>query len=61
MLDKHIGKKVEIYEKLYHIASTTQLHRNKITGIVTAIDDKFIELDNKILINIKHIFLITVL
>lgn len=61
MLDKYIGKSVEIYEKMYNGISLLKMRGNKITGMVTAIDNNFIELDNKILINIKHIYVITVL
>ena len=61
MLDKYIGKNVEVLEKLYSTDSTIKMRGNKITGMVTAIDNNFIELDNKILINIKHIYIITIL
>ena len=59
----YLNKKVVVYEKLYGVASSTDLpvKRNRLNGILTNIyDDRFIELDNKILIAIDYIYKIEI-
>jgi len=65
MLEKYLNKEVVIEEKLYQYASTISQSgmakmsiatQNQISGIVTAMDDEFIELDNNMLITRKHIY-----
>jgi len=61
MLEKYLNKKVEIAEKYYTGASTLEGkwdngHLNKSVGVITGIDDNFIELDHNTLIAIKFIY-----
>lgn len=63
MLEKYLNKEVIIEEKLYEASSTLYfnrvagaMHQNKVEGIITAIDDEFIELDNKMLVARKFIY-----
>ena len=65
-MDTYLNKKVEICEKIFGAASSTyfliQENINKTVGIITNIyDNKFIELDNKILIAIDFIYKIEIL
>ena len=66
MLEKFLNKEVVIEEKLYATASTLSIskfqaptYQNKLEGIITAIDDEFIELDNNALVARKFIYRIT--
>lgn len=55
------NNKVKIYEKNYYVYSTGIGHRNVYEGIITnIIDDRFIELDRKILIAIDFIYMIEI-
>ena len=62
MLEKYLNKNVIIEEKLYgDLISTMASERGiytkyRIEGIITAIDDEFIELDNKMIIARKFIY-----
>jgi len=61
MLEKYKNQKVEVAEKYYNGPSTTESrlvngHLNKTVGVITGIDENFIELDNSILIAIKYIY-----
>lgn len=65
MLEKYLNKEVIIEEKLYQYASTisnegmakmTLACQNRISGVVTAIDNNFIELDNNSMINLNYIY-----
>ena len=65
-MDKYLNKKVEKKKKIFGAASSTyfliQENINKTVGIITNIyDNKFIELDNKILIAIDFIYKIEIL
>ena len=68
-MDNYLNKKVEIIEKSYASISSTFFGMgmkfgqkgptdfNKTVGVITKIwDDKFIELDNKILLNLNFIY-----
>lgn len=60
-MDKYLNKKVNVYEKLYNVLSSDSKkitwNYNICTGIITdVIDNRFIELDNRILISLDHIF-----
>ena len=59
LLEKYLNKKVIISEKLYNFSSTldgTMTNgRNFVKGVITAIDNDYIELDNNSLINAKYI------
>lgn len=54
MLEKYINKEVKIVTAIF---GTTVYDIEK--GIITAIDDNFIELNNKILISKQHVYRIT--
>lgn len=62
MLEKYLNKKVIIEEKLFEYPSTLRMKmapaitKNKTEGIITAIDDEFIEIDNKMIIAKKFIY-----
>jgi len=64
MLEKYLNKKVVIEEKQFQFSSTLvgktvttgMAALNKIEGIITAIDDEFIEIDNKMIIAKKFIY-----
>ena len=65
-MDHYLNKKVEIREKIFGVASSTyfivQENMNKTVGVITNIyDNKFIELDNKILIAIDFIYKIEII
>lgn len=64
MLDEYINKNVKITEKTYHGFSSHLLMGNgklaTLKGILTSVDDNFIELDNEILINRNHIYTIKI-
>lgn len=64
MLEKYINKNVIVIEKTYQGFSSKLLMGNKslatIKGILTSVDDNFIELDNEKLINRNHIYTIKV-
>ena len=66
MLEKFLNKNVVIEEKLFRYPSTlrggklaSDMTQNKIEGVVTAIDDEFVEIDNNMLISRKFIYRIT--
>jgi len=66
MLEKYLNKEVIIEEKLYKYPSTLLFRRtgpditqNKVEGTITAIDDEFVEVDNRMLISRKFIYRIT--
>lgn len=66
MLEKFLNKEVVIEEKIYNGPSTLYVNKmagivfqNKVEGIITAIDDEFVELDNNSLIARKFIYRIT--
>ena len=66
MLDKYINKKVEIAEKMFSYSSTIEGKLmngplNKTIGVITAVDDKFIEVDNNMLIAIDFIYRIKII
>ena len=65
MLKKYINKKVEITEKHYGgFCTRLMMGNDKLAttiGTITDVDDKFIEIDNEILININHIFRIKII
>ncbi len=65
LLEKYLNKKVIISEKLYNFSSTldgTMTNgRNFVKGVITAIDNDYIELDNNTLITIKFIYRIQVI
>ncbi len=64
MLEKYLNKKVVIEEKQFQFSSTVvgatvstgMAALNKIEGIITAIDNEFIEVDNKMIIARKFIY-----
>lgn len=62
-MNNYLNKRVEIREKLFSQSSTIINKKfNTIVGIVTNIyDNKFIELDNKILIALEYIYTIEVI
>lgn len=65
-MNNYLNKKVEIREKIFGVASSTyfivQENMNKTVGVITNIyDNKFIELDNKILIAIDFIYKIEII
>ena len=65
-MNNYLNKKVEIREKIFGAASSTffvvQENMNKTVGVITNIyDNKFIELDNKILIAIDFIYKIEII
>ena len=70
MLEKYLNKEVIIEEKLYNASSTVYTESgfaqrmsmgmtNVTEGILTAIENEYIELDNKMLIARKFIYRIT--
>ena len=64
-MNNYLNKKVEIREKVFTGVSSTNMPMNNIyntlVGLITNIyDDKFIELDNKILIAIDYIYKIEI-
>lgn len=65
MLEKYLNKEVIVEEKLYQYSSTISQSKmaqmaigtqNRTEGILTAIDDNFIELDHNQLIARNHIY-----
>ena len=57
----YLNKKVKIYEKAYHIYSTNKFNSSIYQGVITnIIDERFIELDNKVLISINFIYMIEI-
>ena len=54
MLEKYLNKEVELVTQVQGTALKVSYK-----GIITGIDDKFIELDNKSLISYKFIYRIT--
>ena len=63
MLEKYLNKEVIIEEKNYQFPSTVHVGhmtglatQNEIEGTITAIDDEFIEIDNKMIIARKFIY-----
>lgn len=64
-MNNYLSKKVAIREKLFEYSSTNIPLNNKYNttiGVITNIyDNKFIELDNKILIAIDYIYKIEIL
>lgn len=64
-MDNYLNKKVEIREKIFGAASSTHIPMsnkvNTLVGVITNIyANKFIELDNKILIAIDYIYKIEI-
>ena len=64
-MDNYLNKKVEIREKVFGGVSSTNIPMNNkfntLIGIITNIyDNKFIELDNKILIALDYIYKIEI-
>jgi len=64
-MNKYLNKKVMIYEKLFDSLSSDSKkitwNYNVCIGIITdVIDNKFIELDNKVLISIDYIYRIEI-
>ena len=64
-MNNYLNKKVEIREKVYGGVSSTIMPMNSkcntLVGIMTNIyDNKFIELDNKILLSIDYIYKIEI-
>ena len=60
-MKNYLNKKVEIREKVFGGVSSTNMPLNNglntIVGVITNIyDDKFIELDNKVLLAIDYIY-----
>ena len=64
-MNNYINKKVEISEKVFSsISSTSKLNSgfNTIVGTITNIyNNKFIELDNKLLISLDYIYKIEII
>ena len=64
MLENYINKNVIVTEKTYRGFSSHLVMGNKslatIKGILTSVNDNFIELDNEILINRNHIYTIKI-
>ena len=56
MLEKYLNKNVVIQEKIYAHESITASKISTIEGVITAIDDEFVEVDNKMLIARKFIY-----
>lgn len=54
MLEKFLNKRVRIYVTTYGSSNAISNNANQ-KGVVTSIDDKYIELDNNIVIQIKYI------
>ena len=64
-MNNYLNKKVEIREKIFSGVSSTDMPLNNkyntIIGTLTNIyDNKFVELDNKILISIDYIYKIEI-
>lgn len=65
-MNKYLNRKVEIREKVFGGISSTNMPMNNkfnsFVGIITNIyDNKFIELDNKILISLDYIYKIEII
>lgn len=65
-MNKYLNRKVEIREKTYGGVSSTNIPMNNkfntIIGTITNIyDNKFLELDNKILIALDYIYKIEII
>ena len=65
MLEKYLNKPIIVEEKLFHSASTISENgmarmavavQNRIYGVLTGYDERFIELDNNSLIERNHIY-----
>ena len=55
-MNKYLNKKIEVCEKAFEASSNVK-KTNRLVGIITNIyDNKFIELDNKILIALDYIY-----
>ena len=62
-MKNYLNKKVEIREKVFGVSSSTykQYNYNALVGIITNIyDNKFIELDNKILLALDYSYKIEI-
>ena len=64
-MNNYLNKKVEIREKVFGTVSSTNIPMNNkfntIVGVITNIyDNKFIELDNKILLALDYIYKIEI-
>ena len=64
-MNNYLNKKVEIREKVFGGVSSTNIPMNNkfntLVGVITNIyDNKFIELDNKILLAIDYIYKIEI-
>lgn len=65
-MNNYLNKKVEIREKIFSTTSSTNIPMNNkfntTIGIITNIyDNKFIELDNKVLIALDYIYKIEIM
>lgn len=65
MLEKYLNKQIIVEEKLFHSASTISENgmarmavavQNRIYGVLTGYDERFIELDNNSLIERNYIY-----
>lgn len=65
MLEKYLNKQIIVEEKLFHSASTISENgmarmavavQNRLYGVLTGYDEKFIELDNNSLIERNYIY-----
>lgn len=64
-MEKYINKTVEIREKIYGAGSSTNMpfsngYNTIVTRITNIYDNKFIELDNKILLSLDYIYKIEI-
>ena len=55
MLEKYLNKKVKIYATSMYNTAMGTISRVSRVGVVTDVDDKFIELDNNSVIAINYI------
>lgn len=65
-MNNYLNKKVEIREKIFSTISSTNIPMNNkfntTIGVITNIyDNKFIELDNKVLIALDYIYKIEIM
>ena len=65
-MNKYLNKKVAVYEKVYDVLSSVNKkvtwNYNVTEGVVTGfIDNKFIELDNKMLLSLDYIYKIEII
>ena len=55
MLEKYLNKEVKVLIKSLGVSSTGDIEK----GILTSVEEKFIELDNKKMINLLNVHSIT--